>query len=630
MKDEYAEFLFHQGTLAHADRLLGCHKTDNGLVFRVWAPNASAVSLAGDFNFWNENEFFFTRITDNGLWELHTPDYPVYTSYKFCIHTKDGRRLMKADPYGYHAETAPANASKIFHLDGYEWGDKNWLTYRKNTDIYSSPVNIYEINTVSWKRNENGNLLSYEALAEELIPYVKKMGYTHVELMPITEYPFDGSWGYQVTGYFAPTSRHGDPHSFMRFVDMLHQAGIGVIMDWVPAHFPKDAHGLYEFDGTPCYEYSDERKREHTEWGTRIFDFGRNEVVSFLVSSALFWLEKYHIDGIRVDAVASMLYLDYARKPGEWTPNIHGGRENLEAVAFLQSLAKHVFEEYPDVMLIAEESTSWPMVTGPVHDGGLGFNFKWNMGWMNDVLKYVATDPIFRGGAHHKLAFSFVYAFTENFILPFSHDEVVHGKGSLINKFPGDYGQKFAGLKTLMGYMMAHPGKKLLFMGSEFAQFAEWDYKKSLEWFMLDYPAHRDFREYVKSLNEFYLSHSQLWEIDFHSEGFKWLVSDDTSHNTIVFKRIDRSGNELICICCFSNETVESYRFGIDREGEYTCVFSSVYGQNGTYKTEDIPSHGRDFSLCVPVKGMSVSFYEMKKTKKTKKSAVNKRERKVK
>lgn len=611
---EYAQYLFHQGTNAHAADLLGCHREGKGLVFRTWAPTAQSVCLIGSFNDWKEDELFFTRVTDNGLWELHTENYPVYSSYKFLITTADGRRLYKADPYAFHAETAPYNASKIFHLDGYRWGDSVWQRRTAKADIYSSPVNIYEVNTVSWLRNEDGSVLSYEALADRLIPYVKKMGYTHVELMPITEYPFEGSWGYQVTGYFAPTSRHGDPHSFMRMVDRFHQAGVGVLLDWVPAHFTKDAHGLYEFDGRACYEYSDPRKQEHREWGTRIFDYGRNEVVSFLISSALFWLKEYHIDGLRVDAVASMIYLDYAREPGDWTPNIYGGRENLEAVALFQNLSRHVFEEHPGTMLIAEESTSWPMVTKPVHDGGLGFNFKWNMGWMNDVLDYTATDPVFRGGIHNKLTFSFFYAFSENFILPFSHDEVVHGKRSLIGKMPGTYEQKFAGLRALMGYMIGHPGKKLLFMGGEYAQFSEWDEKKSLEWFMLDYPAHKAHQEYVARLNEFYLRHSELWEIDFDWKGFEWLVSDDTRGNTLVFRRMNKKGDSLICVCCFSGEGKPEYRFGVPEPGTYTCLFSSEDGEGKTYQTEPIPSHGREVSLSVPVSPLSVSFY--KRTKK--------------
>ena len=607
---EYAQYLFHQGTNAHADELMGCHRTESGLVFRTWAPHALSVSLMGEFNGWKEDELQLEKVTDNGLWEIRTPEYPVYSSYKYCIHTADGRIVHKSDPYAFHTETAPANASKIFHLEGYAWGDGKWMEYRRKNSIYSSPVNIYELNTVSWKKNADGTLLSYEKLAEELIPYVKKMGYTHVELMPITEYPFEGSWGYQVTGYFAPTSRHGDPHSFMRMVDMLHQAGIGIILDWVPAHFPKDEFGLYRFDGGCCYEYSEPLKSEHKEWGTCVFDFGRCEVRSFLISSALFWFETYHIDGLRVDAVASMLYLDYGRRGGQWQPNANGGNENLEAVEFLRLLSTHVFSERPDVMLIAEESTSWPMVTKPADVGGLGFNFKWNMGWMNDVLSYASTDPLFRGGAHGKLTFSFVYVFSENYILPFSHDEVVHGKRSLIGKMPGTYEQKFAGLRALFGYMMAHPGKKLLFMGGEFAQFDEWDYQSGIQWFMLDFPAHREFSDYVSRLNEFYLTHSQLWENDCDPCGLEVLVGDDSSQNVLVLRRTNKAGKSLICVLCFSNNGVENYRFGINQSGEYTCVFSSEGMQGARFKTERKPSHGRKVSLSVPVPPMSASFYE--------------------
>ena len=613
MAQEYAEYLFHQGKNAHAAELLGCHREKDGLVFRTWAPNAAAVNLVGDFNGWDGYSMPLTRVTDNGIWEIHTCDYPVFSAYKFVVTTHDGRKLYKADPYAFHAETAPANASKIFHLEGYEWNDGGWMDYRNKEGVYDRPVNIYEINTASWRRNPDGSLYSYGMLAEELIPYVKKMGYTHVELMPITEYPYEGSWGYQVTGYFAPTSRHGTPHDFMNFVDRLHQAGIGVILDWVPAHFPKDAHGLYEFDGTPCYEYGEPLKREHMDWGTRIFDYGRNEVICFLMSSALFWLNNYHIDGLRVDAVASMLYLDYGRNNGAWLPNIYGGNENLEAVAFLRELSKHVFEEQPSAMLIAEESTSWPLVSRPVHDGGLGFNFKWNMGWMNDVLSYASTDPVFRGSIHNKLTFSFFYAFSENFVLPFSHDEVVHGKGSLINKMPGSYEQKFAGLRALLGYMIAHPGKKLLFMGSEFAQFKEWDYKQGLEWFMLDYPAHRAFSDYVARLNNFYLRHSELWEIDFSWEGFDWIVPDDTSQNVLVFERKNKAGKSLIFVCSFSNIGVNEYSFGVNKPGTYKCVFSSEDIEGFTAESRNIPMHQRENSITVPVRPLSVSFFELEK-----------------
>lgn len=617
-------YLFHEGSNSNAYEYFGSHrKNKNTVVFRVWAPGAKNVSVTGDFNDWSETENPMKQLKNSGgVWEAEIKNIKPYDMYKYCITAADGRTLMKCDPYGFHMETRPGTATKYYEIDDcYEWHDEKWVEGRNGKNIYESPVNIYEIHAGSWKQYDDGNFYSYRALADSLVPYVKKMGYTHIEFMPLTEYPFDGSWGYQVTGYFAATSRYGEPKDLMYLVDKCHENGIGVILDWVPAHFPKDANGLYEFDGGPLYEYSDPRKGEHYGWGTRVFDFGKNEVRSFLMSSASFWLKKYHLDGIRIDAVASMLYLDYDRKDGEWVPNKNGGNENLEAVEFLQKLNENIFRDFPYAMMIAEESTSWPMVTKPVFSGGLGFNFKWNMGWMNDILRYFSLDGFFRKYNHDCITFSMFYAFSENFVLPISHDEVVHGKKSLIDKMPGSYDEKFAGVRAFLGYMMAHPGKKLMFMGQEFGQFIEWNYEKGLDWLLLDYPKHRALQNYFKKINEFYKANPAFWQIDYSWEGFSWISSDDKDNSVIAFRRIDEKGKEIIVVCNFTNVERCDYRIGIPKKGAYKIVFNSDdvdfggegKGNKGKLKTESINMHGFEQSISLDLPPMSAIY--IKKTR---------------
>ncbi|CDC11766.1 MAG: 1,4-alpha-glucan branching protein GlgB [Clostridium sp.] len=618
-------YLFHEGTNAKAYEYLGAHPVDGGVCFRVWAPNVQWAGVAGDFNGWQPDKAPMTKIS-SGVWECFVDGVNRYDAYKYYFRTADGREFYKSDPFAFHCETRPGTASKYYGELDFDWSDKGWLRKRKKADIYSSPMNIYEVHAGSWQLYDDGNPLSYRDLADRLIPYVKDMGYTHIELLPVMEYPFDGSWGYQVTGYFAPTSRYGTPEDFAYFVNAAHNAGIGVILDWVPAHFPKDTYGLYEFDGGACYEYADPRKGEHLQWGTRVFDYGKPEVQSFLVSSAMFWISEYHIDGLRVDAVASMLYLDYGRDDGNWIPNCHGGRENLEAVAFLKKLNESVFREHGDVLMIAEESTAWPMVSRPTYLGGLGFNFKWNMGWMNDCLRYFSLDGLARKFNHDCLTFSFFYAFSENFVLPISHDEVVHGKCSLINKMPGTYEEKFAGVRSFLGYMMSHPGKKLLFMGCEFGQFIEWNYKQQLDWLLLDYEAHRQLKSYVSALNKFYLANSPLWEIDYSWEGFSWIVSDDSSNSVVAYIRRDKKENELIALCNFTSVTRQKYRIGVPKPGTYRVVFSSALpefggkGEStvGSVRAKKKPMHGYEYSIELDIEGLSCMYIKNTSRKKDK------------
>ena len=617
--------LFHHGENFEAYRLFGAHKCvvdgKRGYVFRVWAPRAESVSVIGAFNNWDDYAHPMQRMIDGETFELFSPGLKKYDTYKYCIKTEDGRKLYKADPYAFHAETPPKTASKIYDIDGYEWGDDEFIKNKKPP--YDSPMNIYEVNLASWKRKENGDYLSYAELSKDLVDYVSEMGYTHVEFMPISEYPFDGSWGYQVTGYYSVTSRFGTPKDFMGLVDAFHKKGISVIVDWVPAHFPKDEHGLYEFDGSCCYENQGWDRKEHKTWGTRIFDWGRNEVQSFLVSNALYLLEKFHVDGLRVDAVASMLYLDYDRKDGEWIPNEQGGNYNLQAIEFFKKLNTAVFKRFPNALMIAEESTAFPMITKPVSMGGLGFNYKWNMGWMNDVTSYMATDPYFRSYVHNKLTFSMMYAFSENYVLPISHDEVVHGKKSLLDKMPGDIEQKFANLRTFLLYMFAHPGKKLSFMGNEFGQFKEWNYQEGLEFFMLKFDLHNKLHEFNKKLNKVYKSTPPLYNIEDGWDGFEWISTDEKDNNIVIFSRKDKNKNLLIAILNFSGNDYKGYSVGCEK-GEYKLIISSdeqEFGGSGkiktAYRARKEKAHSKEYSIKIDLPKFSGAYF-LRKIKKVK------------
>ncbi len=577
-QNDLAPYFFHQGTNFESYKFLGCNVMPNGkTVFRVWAPSAEEIFVVGDFNNWDESAPMH-RITEKGVWEaeIDTPQGDT-VKYKYKIK-RNGREIYKADPYAFYSGTMQETSSFVYALPDFNWNDKEWLEYRKKVmqrGDYPLPINIYEMHLGSWKRHEDNSYLSYVEIADELAPYIKQMGYTHIELLPIAEHPFDGSWGYQVCGFYAPTSRFGTPEMFMYFVNKMHEYGIGVIMDWVPAHFPKNEHGLYEFDGSPLYEYQGKDRMEHKIWGTRFFDVGREEIQSFLVSNALYWLKEYHIDGLRVDAVASMLYLDYDRAPGEWTPAHDGSNKNYESIAFFKKFNSAVQERFPDVLTIAEESTAWPMITRSVEEGGLGFTHKWNMGWMNDITEYVKKDPIFRKYHHKNINFSLMYSFSERFILPISHDEVVHCKQSLIDKMHGSYEQKFDGARLFFTYMMCHPGKKLTFMGAEYGQFREWNHDASLEWFLLDFPTHRTLQYFVSQLNQFYLSTPQLWECDTSWDGFTWIRADDADGNTAIFTRQGKDGKKLLCVMNFSAMDKYNFTVGVPNGGVWQEIFST-------------------------------------------------------
>lgn len=612
-------FLFGEGTLHQSYKTFGAHLVQvgnaTGIRFVLWAPNALAVCVVGSFNDWDGSQHIMDNIADQGIWLLYTSDATLGDTYKYKITTATGETLIKADPYAFASEVRPNTASMITNLTEYSWSDEKYLKNRDILNVYKQPINIYEVHLGSWQRDDKGEFLTYRELAATLVPYVKEMGYTHVELLPIMEHPFDGSWGYQITGYYSVTSRFGSPTDFMYFVDCCHQNNIGVILDWVPSHFCKDCHGLRLFDGSPVYEYEDELKADKGEWGTLSFDFGKNQVQSFLISNALFWMELFHIDGLRVDAVASMLYLDFGKDRGKWTPNQYGGRENIEAIQFLRNLNEAVFKHYPSALMMAEESTSWPLVSAPTYLGGLGFNYKWNMGWMNDTLKYMEFDSVHKKWHHDKLTFSFFYAFSENFLLPLSHDEVVHGKKSLLNKMPGDYWQKFANLRVFLGYLMTHPGKKLVFMGGEFGQFIEWNENQQLDWFLLDYDAHRQTHLYVKEINHFYKENKILWELDHQEAGFSWIDPHNHDQSIISFMRYAENGEYYIILCNFTPVVHHTYRIGVPDLTEYREVFNSDLSQYGgsnltnkNVQVIDVPWNNQVYSIEITVPPLAISI----------------------
>ncbi|GGO07114.1 1,4-alpha-glucan branching protein GlgB [Saccharibacillus kuerlensis] len=617
-------YLFHEGNFFHSYRVFGAHLTKEGsregVRFTVWAPNAVSVGVAMDINQWDGSASPLELVPESGgIWSGFIEGVQYGDLYKYAIESVTGERLLKADPYGVYAEVRPNTASRVGSVEGYEWSDQAWR--RKRRAPYAKPMNVYEMQLGTWRQKEDGTFYTYRELADLLIPYVKEMGYTHLEFMPLTEYPYDLSWGYQATGYFAPTSRYGEAKDLMYLIDRCHQADIGVLLDWVPGHFAKDAHGLRQFDGTPQYEYADPMLAEKPGWGTLSFDFGKPEVQSFLISSALYWMDLFHFDGLRIDAVTSMLRLDFEKKPHQWRPNENGGVENNDAIEFLRKLNRIIFSYYPNSIMAAEESSAWPNVTAPAHEGGLGFNYKWNMGWMNDTLKYVETAFDERPSLHNLLTFPIVYAHSENFVLPLSHDEVVHGKKSLLDKTPGSYEEKFAGLRLLLGYQMTHPGKKLLFMGGEFGQFIEWKDEEQLDWLLLNYEAHRQMKDYTAALNHFYLGEKALWEIDHNWEGYDWISASDAGQSVITFMRKGKkSGDTLYILINFRPIAYEDYRIGVDKPGTYKEVFNSDetrFGGGGLLNEQPIKAekeawHDREYN--VPVKLPALGIVILKKS----------------
>ncbi len=621
LPSDHDVYLFHEGNLFHSYKMMGAHIVEEdgqkGVRFSVWVSHAKRVSVVGNFNHWNGNSHPMKPIEQSGIWTLFIPNLQDGEIYKYEIHTPHGQILLKADPYAFYSELRPNTASVVCSLEGYEWNDSKWFTKKKKKDSYHQPMLVYEVHLGSWKKKPDGAFYTYRELADELVDYVGELGYTHIEILPILEHPFDRSWGYQVTGFYSVTSRYGTPQDFMYFVDKCHEKEIGVILDWVPAHFCKDAHGLGKFNGTPLYEPTDERMAERLNWGTYSFDYSKPEVVSFLISNALFWMDVYHIDGLRVDAVSSMIYLNHEENNQFVGKNQFGGFENLEAIEFIKNLNKAVFSQYPDALMIAEESTARPNVSAPTDIGGLGFNYKWNMGWMNDMLRYMETDTSHRSSHHNLVTFSFMYAFSENYILPFSHDEVVHSKRSLLNKFPGDYWRKFANLRALYGYMIAHPGKKLLFMGGEFGQFDEWKDLTELDWMLFDYDMHKKMFNYVKELNHFYKETRSLWRLDHEPEGFEWINADDQSQSVLTFMRKGkRKGDYCIIVCNFSPDVYYDYRIGVPSQGFYKEVFNSDAerfggsGQLNEYKikVEQEPYNNQPYSASIKVPPLAVTI----------------------